>query len=97
MIPQGNLANVTVQSSIKDQIIAAQKESKGMIHLKEKIHSEQNSSFKIDEAGVIWFKERLVVPNVPELRKQILDEAHATRFSIHPGSNKMYHDLKQRF
>ena len=35
--------------------------------------------------------------SVPELRQSILDEAHATRLSIHPGSNKMYHDLKQRF
>jgi hypothetical protein len=39
----------------------------------------------------------LVVPKVPELRQLILDEAHLTKFSIHPGSNKMYHDLKQRF
>jgi hypothetical protein len=38
-----------------------------------------------------------VVPKVPELRQLILDEAHNTRFSIHPGSNKMYQDLKQRF
>jgi len=39
----------------------------------------------------------MVVPKVPELHQQILDEAHLSRFSIHPGSNKMYHDLKQRF
>jgi hypothetical protein len=46
---------------------------------------------------VLWFKNRLVVPEVPELQQLILDEAHLTRFSTHPGSNKMYHDLKQRF
>ena len=38
-----------------------------------------------------------MVPKVLELRQSILDEADATRLSIHPGSNKMYHDLKQRF
>ena len=38
-----------------------------------------------------------MVPKVPELRQSILEEAHATRLSIHPRSNKMYHDLKQRF
>jgi len=38
-----------------------------------------------------------VVPKDFELRKQILDEAHTSRLSIHPGSNKMYQDLKQRF
>jgi hypothetical protein len=46
---------------------------------------------------MLWFKNRLVVPKVPELHQLILNEAHLTRFSIHPGSNKMYHDLKQRF
>ena len=38
-----------------------------------------------------------MVPKNFELRKQILDEAHTSRLSIHPGSNKMYEDLKQRF
>ena len=50
-----------------------------------------------DDEDVLWFKDRLVVPKVPELRQSILEEAHATRLSIHSGSNKMYHDLKQRF
>src|SRR5438132_13081920 len=53
--------------------------------------------FQQDQDGVIWFKNRLVVPKNLELRKQILDEAHHSRFSIHPGSSKMYQDLKQRF
>jgi hypothetical protein len=38
-----------------------------------------------------------VVLKVPELRQLILDEAHKTRFAIHPGSNKIYQDLRQRF
>ena len=43
------------------------------------------------------YGNRLVVPADPNLRKQILDEAHLSKFSIHPGSNKMYHDLRQTF
>ena len=46
---------------------------------------------------MLWFKNRIVVPKDFELRKQILDGAHTSRLSIHPGSNKMYQDLKQRF
>ena len=38
-----------------------------------------------------------MVPKNFELRKKILDEAHESHFSIHPGSNKMYQDLKQKF
>jgi hypothetical protein len=35
---------------------------------------------------VIWFGKRLVVPVDPEIRKTIFDEAHMSKFSIHPGS-----------
>jgi hypothetical protein len=39
----------------------------------------------------------LVVPKKEALKKKILDEAHTSRYSIHPGSTKMYHDLRQQF
>ena len=47
--------------------------------------------------GILWFEDRLVVPKNHELQKQILDEAHLSKFSIHPGSTKMYQDLRQNF
>jgi len=34
-----------------------------------------------------------VVPSNEEIRRNILDEARHSKLSIHPGSNKMYHDL----
>jgi hypothetical protein len=37
------------------------------------------------------------VPDVGDLRKLILSEAHDTAYSVHPGSTKMYYDLKERF
>jgi len=97
MTSQGSLANLKIDFNLEAQIIATQREDKGMKYLKEKISNRAPTDFKVDDAGVIWFKNRIVVPKVPELRQQILDEAHTTRYSIHPGSNKMYHDLKQRF
>ena len=46
---------------------------------------------------MLWFKDRLVVPKDRELRNQILDEAHSSKLSIHPGSSIMYRDLKTYF
>jgi hypothetical protein len=37
------------------------------------------------------------VPRKEALKKKILDEAHTSRYSIHPRSTKMYHDLRQQF
>jgi hypothetical protein len=49
--------------------------------------------FHEEAKGTLWFKERLVVPKKEVLNKKILDEAHTSRYSIHPGSTKMYRDL----
>jgi hypothetical protein len=53
--------------------------------------------FHTDHQGVLWFNNRIVVPKDHQLRKQILDEAHLSKFSIHLGSTKMYQDLRQNF
>ena len=49
--------------------------------------------FSIDEQGVVRYKDRLVVPSNEELKRKIFNEAHHSKLSIHPGGNKMYHDL----
>jgi hypothetical protein len=51
--------------------------------------------FHEDVEGTLWFKERLVVPKKEALKKKILDESHTSRYSIHPRSTKIYHDLRQ--
>jgi hypothetical protein len=50
-----------------------------------------------DDEGVLWYKGRIFVPNVKELKVKILREAHESAYSIHPGGNKMYHDLKATY
>ena len=50
-----------------------------------------------DQDGLWRFKDRIIVPDVVTLRQYILKEAHKSRFFIHPGSTKMYHDLKAMF
>jgi hypothetical protein len=97
IVQQDRLTNVIVESTIKDQIISAQRKNPSIAHIKEKVRSGKQTDFSINDTDVLWFKNRLVVPKVSELRHLILDEAHKTRFSIHPGGNKMYQDLKQRF
>ncbi|KAG8483030.1 hypothetical protein CXB51_021959 [Gossypium anomalum] len=55
------------------------------------------SKFQIDDDDCLRFRSRLCVPRNSELILMILNEAHSSRMSIHPGSTKMYNDLKRRF
>ena len=43
------------------------------------------------------YQDRLCVPNVDDLRNMILVEAHGSRYLIHLGSTKMYHELRGVF
>jgi hypothetical protein len=40
--------------------------------------------FRLDENGVLMFRDQVCVPDVPELKKRILDEGHMSSLSIHP-------------
>jgi hypothetical protein len=55
------------------------------------------SGFSKDDEGVLWYKGRICVPNVKELKDKILREAHESAYSIHPRVNKMHHDLKATY
>jgi hypothetical protein len=68
-----------------------------MKHIHEKIEAGKANCFRKDDQGIIWFNNRIVVPKNAEVRQQILDEAHLSQYSIHPGSTKMYQDLKQHY
>jgi hypothetical protein len=57
----------------------------------------RNPEFTIATDGVILYEGRICVPQDLELKRLILEEAHKSGFSIHPGSTKMYHDLKRNY
>jgi hypothetical protein len=70
-----------------------------MKHIQRRIREgdQKVACFHEDTEGTLWFKNQFVVPRREALKKMILDEAHASRYSIHLGSTKMYHDLQQQF
>jgi hypothetical protein len=99
IIPQGSLNHITVEAKLKDSIVMAQQHDEGVKIIKQMLAQgeEKYNCFRVDHKGILWFNERIVVPKDHQLRKQILDEAHLFKFSMHPGSTKMYQDLRQNF
>jgi hypothetical protein len=84
---------------LRGEIITAQKNDEGMAHIRRRMQEGDPKVNYIceDLEGTLWFNDRFVVPKKEALKKIILDEAHTSRLSIHPGSTKMYHDLRQQF
>jgi hypothetical protein len=86
-----------VGSSLLQEIQRGQQEDEKAQEIKCNIKEENSSGFSKDDEGVLWYKGRVCVPNVKELKAKILHEAHESAYSIHPGGNKMYHDLKTTY
>jgi hypothetical protein len=99
IIPQGSLNHLSIEATLWYNIVLAQQRNKGVRIIKQKLAQGEGKykCFRIDHEEVLWFNECVVVPKDHKLRKQILDEAHLSKFSIHPSSTKMYQDLKQNF
>ena len=96
VIPSGTLDYISIEPTLLDLIIMAQLGDKGVQIIKEMLNQkiEKYKCFRQDSKGTLWFEDRLVVPKNEDLWRKILDEAHLSKFSMHPGSDKMYHDLK---
>jgi len=61
------------------------------------IGQKDGENFGIDKTGTLIFKDMMCVPNNEEIKEMILEETHKSKLSIHPGTTKMYQDLKKMF
>jgi hypothetical protein len=82
-----------VGSSLLQEIRKSQMEDEKIQEIKRNIKEEKSPGFSEDEDGVLWYKGRICVPNLKELKDTILRETHKSAYSVHPGGSKMYHDL----
>jgi hypothetical protein len=94
-----NIEAITMEldSTLEQDIRKGQLEDAKLQEINEQIKKDNAPEFSVDEQGTLWYKKRLCVPEVKEIRELILREAHDFIYSIHPGSTKMYHDLKSSY
>jgi hypothetical protein len=92
-----NNANPPPPPTLEQDIQKGQLEEAKIQEIKEQIKEDKAPEFSIDEKGTLWYKKHLCIPEVKEIRELILREAHDSTYSIHPGSTKIYHDLKSRY
>jgi hypothetical protein len=86
-----------VGSSLIEEIRKGQLEDEKIQEIKRNSKEEKLPGFSEDDEGVLWYKGRICVPNVKELKDKILREAHESAYSIQIRRNKMYHDLKATY
>ena len=87
------LAQFQIRSVLRDRIKTAQSRDPILAELQKNVRSGKSTDFTLIDEGVLWISGRLCVPDVDNLRKEILEEAHFIAYSVHPGATKMYHGI----
>ncbi|KAL0540282.1 hypothetical protein IC582_024516 [Cucumis melo] len=89
------LAQLTVQPTLRQRIIDAQSNDPYLVEKRGLAEAGQTTEFSLSSDGGLLFERRLCVPSDSAVKIELLSEAHSSPFSMHPGSTKMYQDLKR--
>ncbi|XP_070020932.1 uncharacterized protein [Nicotiana sylvestris] len=97
LVDSGN-GGVVLQNTAKSSLIAKVKERQyedpELVKLRERIPQQKKPLLELKGDGVLRYKGRLCVQDIVGLRDRIMSEVHYSWYFIHPGSTKMYHDIK---
>nr|GEV88182.1 putative reverse transcriptase domain-containing protein [Tanacetum cinerariifolium] len=86
--------NMTFQSSIKDMILAGQREASDE---STGLQNGLDEMIELRNDGALYYLDRIWVPLKGDVRTLIIYEAHKLMYSVHPGADKMYYDLRDRY
>ncbi|CAN6447751.1 unnamed protein product [Victoria cruziana] len=85
-----------IRDPLLEEILEKQKQSPEYEKMISESQKEDSALFQ-DDDGSLWFNTRIWVPDDIEVKDKILHEAHKTKYTIHPGSTKMYQNIKKFF
>jgi hypothetical protein len=99
LVEQGDLYTISIESPLHERIAMAQLVDDEVQKIIQKLSEgdPKFNCFRRDDKRVVWFGQRLVIPQDRDIKKKNLDEAHLSKFTIHPGSTKMYRNLRENF
>ena len=80
---------LNIQSTIEDRIRKAQGSDKDLMKIRKHTGENKALDFRVDDKEMLWYKNRICVPQKGGFRQIIMEEAHNSAYSIHPGSTKM--------
>ena len=84
--------------SILSKVIESQGQDVEISSIRDRVLSGTGGEgWAIHTDGSLRYRGRVVVPQLTDLREEILREFHCSRFTVHPGVMKMYWDLRRQY
>uniref|UniRef100_A0A6N2KN05 Integrase catalytic domain-containing protein n=1 Tax=Salix viminalis TaxID=40686 RepID=A0A6N2KN05_SALVM len=90
----GLVVQLLVRPTYREQILQAQFQDEVGSKIRRNVEAGEEMKFRIANDGSLMMGQILYVPYDGTIKRMVLQEAHESKFSIYPGSTKMYRDLK---
>ena len=95
---QGTLGSLVATPSLLSRVIESQWQDAEIVSIKDRVQSGTgDEGWTIHADGSLRYRGRVVVPQLTDLREEILREFHYSRFVVHPSGTKMYRDLRRQY
>ena len=95
---QGTLGNLVAMPSLLSRVIESQGQDAEIVSIRDRVQSGTgDEGWTVHTDGSLRYRGRVVVPQLTDLRAEILREFHCSRFVVHPGGTKMYRDLRRQY
>ena len=84
--------------SLLSRVIESQWQDAEIVSIRDRVQSGTgDEGWTVHADGSLRYRGRVVVPQLTDLREEILREFHCSRFGVHPGGTKMYQDLRRQY
>ena len=95
---QGALGSLVATPFLLSRVIESQGHDAEISSIRDRVHAgTSDEGWAINTYGSLRYRGRVVVPQLTNLREEILREFYCSRFAVHPGGMKMYHDLRHQY
>ena len=93
---QGTLGSLVATPSLLSRVIESQGQNVEIVSISDRVQpGTGDEGCTIHADGSLRYSGQVVVPQLIDLREEILREFHCSRFVVHPGGTKMYQDLRR--
>ena len=88
------MGSLVATPSLLSRVIESQGQDAEIVSTRDRVQSGTiNEGWTVHTNGSLRYRGRVVVPQLTDLREEILREFHYSRFAVHLGGTKMYQDL----
>ncbi|KAL4346647.1 hypothetical protein GQ457_17G011550 [Hibiscus cannabinus] len=91
------LVELQIKPTLAAEIRAKQLQDSSLLPVMKQVEQGTTEVYSFDRDGVLCFRGRYCVPDDDQLKQTILREAHSIPYAMHPGGDKMYRNLKERY